>query len=69
MPPLIEEDVLEEGMAIGGEEGPSEVVSMNPPVAHEGIKRVKQERIEEGQVAEIRPLSTRQRQLQGTHLQ
>ena len=54
-PPLFEENLLDEGMAIGGEEGPSEAVLMNPPVAHEGINRVKQERIEEEQAAEIGP--------------
>ena len=54
-PPLSEENVLEEGTTIIGEEGSSEVVPTNPPVAHEGIKRVKQETIEEGQASEIGP--------------
>ena len=47
-PLLIEENVFDEGTTIGGEEGPSEAVLKNPPVVHEGIKMVKQERIEEG---------------------
>ena len=52
---MFEENVPDERTAIGGEEGPSEVVPTNTPMAHEGIKRVKQERVEEGQAAEIGP--------------
>ena len=52
---MFEENVPDERTTIGGEEGPSGAVLTNSQMVHEGIKRVKQERMEEEKAAEIGP--------------
>ena len=50
---MSEENVIDERTAIGGEEGPSGAFPTNSPMVHEGIKILKQERMEEEQASEI----------------
>ena len=53
--PLVAENVHDERMTIGEEEGPSGAVATNEPMGHLGVKRVKQEIIEEEQAEEVGP--------------